>query len=47
MAISNANDPLEREAIRSLCAVCEDAETLKSVCNADYVKLKALSVAPH
>jgi transposase len=32
---------LEREAIRSLCAVCDDAETLKSVCNADYVKLKA------
>ena len=32
---------LEREAIRSLCAVCDDAETLKSVCKADYVKLKA------
>jgi hypothetical protein len=32
---------LEREAIRSLCAVCDDAETLKSICNADYVRLKA------
>jgi transposase len=32
---------LEREAIRSLCAVCDEAETLKSVCNADYVKLRA------
>ena len=32
---------LEREAIRSLCAVCEDAETLKSVCDADYGKRKA------
>src|SRR4051794_41166230 len=32
---------LEREAIRSLGTVCDDAETLKSVCNADYVKLKA------
>jgi transposase len=32
---------LEREAIRSLCAVCDDAERLKSVCNADYVRRRA------
>jgi transposase len=32
---------LEREAIRSLCAVCEDAERLKSICNADYVRARA------
>jgi transposase len=32
---------LEREAIRSLCAVCEDPEGLKSICNADYVKARA------
>jgi transposase len=32
---------LEREAIRSLCAVCEDAERLKSICNAAYVRARA------
>ena len=32
---------LEREAVRSLCAVCDDAERLKSICNADYVKARA------
>jgi transposase len=32
---------LEREAIRSLCAVCEDAGTIKSICNADYVRVRA------
>jgi transposase len=32
---------LEREAIRSLCAVCEDAGTIKSICNADYVRARA------
>ena len=32
---------LEREAVRSLCAVCEDAERLKSICNADYVRARA------
>jgi transposase len=32
---------LEREAIRSLCAVCEDAERLKNICNADYVRARA------
>jgi len=32
---------LEREAVRSLCAVCEDAEKLKTICNADYVHSRA------
>jgi transposase len=32
---------LEREAVRSLCAVCEDAEKLKTLCNADYVQKRA------
>jgi transposase len=32
---------LQREAVRSLCAVCEDAERLKSICNADYVRARA------
>jgi transposase len=32
---------LEREAIRSLCAVRADPEGLKSICNADYVKARA------
>jgi transposase len=32
---------LEREAIRSLCAVCDDAGTIKSICNADYVRARA------
>ena len=30
-----------RRPIRSLLAVCQDAETLKSVCNADYVQQRA------
>ncbi len=29
---------LQREAVRSVCAVCEDAERLKSVCHAEYVQ---------
>jgi transposase len=32
---------LEREAVRSLCSVCNDAERLKSICNADYVRARA------
>jgi transposase len=32
---------LEKEAVRSLCAVCEDAEKLKTICNADYVHRRA------
>jgi hypothetical protein len=32
---------LKREAVRSLCNVCGDAENLKSVCNADYVRRRA------
>src|SRR3954447_20673919 len=31
-------EALQSEAIRSLCAVCSDAENLKSIGNADYVK---------
>jgi transposase len=29
---------LQEEAVRSLCAVCEDTETVKSVCNAPYLQ---------
>jgi transposase len=32
---------LEAEAVRSLCAVCEDTETIKSVCNAPYLQRSA------
>ena len=32
---------LEREAIRSLCTVCEDAQRIKSICNAAYVMARA------
>src|SRR3954469_4969523 len=32
---------LESEAIRSLGVVCQDAENLKSICNAEYVRLSA------
>jgi putative transposase len=32
---------LQREAVRSLCAVCDDAERLKGICNADYVRRRA------
>lgn len=32
---------LPREAVRSLCAVCDDAERLKTTCNADYVRRRA------
>lgn len=32
---------LQREAVRSLRAVREDAESLKSICNADYVQRRA------
>jgi len=31
-------DALQEEAVRSLCAVCEDTETIKSVCNAPYLQ---------
>ena len=29
------------EAARSLCVVCGDAERLKTICNAEYVKRSA------
>ncbi len=32
---------LKEEAVRSVRAVCQDAETLKTICNADYVKRRA------
>jgi transposase len=32
---------LEKEAVQSMCAVCEDAEMLKRICNAEYVKTRA------
>jgi transposase len=32
---------LQKEAVRSLCAVCEDTETVKSVCNAPYLQTGA------
>jgi transposase len=32
---------LQEEAIRSLRAVCQDTETLKTICNADYVNRRA------
>jgi transposase len=32
---------LERQAIHTLCTVCNDAENLKSICNADYVQRRA------
>jgi transposase len=32
---------LESEAIRSLRAVCDDAERLKGICNAEYVRVRA------
>jgi transposase len=32
---------LQQEAIRSVRAVCQDAENLKTICNADYVKRRA------
>jgi transposase len=32
---------LEEEASRSMCAVCEDTETIKTVCNAPYVQTSA------
>ena len=32
---------LEEEAVRSLNAVCQDAEKLKTICNADYVNRRA------
>src|SRR4051812_16405576 len=34
-------DELVSEASRSLCAVCHDAEQLKSICNAEYVQRRA------
>jgi hypothetical protein len=32
---------LKEEAIRSLRAVCQDVERLKTICNADYVNRRA------
>lgn len=32
---------LQEEAIRSVCAVCQDVERLKTICNADYVNRRA------
>jgi transposase len=32
---------LQREAVRSVCAVCDDADRLKSVCRAEYVERRA------
>jgi transposase len=34
-------DELQQEAIRSLCAVREDTETIKTVCNAPYIRRNA------
>jgi transposase len=34
-------EELKAEAVRSLCRVCLDAERMKTVCAADYVKLSA------
>ena len=31
-------DELQKEAVRSLCAVREDTETIKTVCNAPYIR---------
>ncbi len=30
-------DELQEEAVRSMCAVCEDTETIKTVCNSPYI----------
>ena len=30
-------DALQEEAVRSLCAVREDTETIKTVCNSPYI----------
>ena len=32
---------LQEEAVRSVRAVCQDAEKLKTICNADYVNRRA------
>jgi transposase len=34
-------DELQEEAMRSLCAVCDDTETIKTVCNAPYLQRSA------
>src|SRR5262249_31674597 len=34
-------DELQEEAVRSLCAVREDMETIKTVCNAPYIRRSA------
>src|SRR3954447_1362669 len=34
-------DELHEEAVRSLCKVCEDPETIKTVCNAPYIRKSA------
>jgi transposase len=34
-------DELQEEAVRSLCAVREDTETIKTVCNAPYIRSSA------
>jgi hypothetical protein len=32
---------LQEEAVRSLCAVAEDTETIMTVCNAPYIRRSA------
>ena len=32
---------LQREAVRSLCTVCDDVEWLKTICNSEYVERRA------
>jgi putative transposase len=39
--VSDGHDELESEAIRSSDVVCQDAENLKSICNAEYVRRSA------
>ena len=34
---------LEEEAVRSLNAVCQDAEKLKTICNADYISQRGIN----
>jgi hypothetical protein len=35
------HEGLRREAVRRLCAVCDDAERLQGICGADYVRRRA------
>jgi transposase len=34
-------DELQEEAVKSMCTVCQDAETIKTVCNAPYIQRSA------